>query len=239
MSVPTMITKTKKSITPSEMKVTCLSLVSPSRPSPSVCANALAAATAKKRQNAARYAAAERKRRLTAGRIPGWRRGNLTGSDGHLHRGRRDPQGEPQQVRVRPRDACDQARPLSVRVGRLSDGLRLHSGHAVARRRPARRDRVRVGADLPRLRDRGEADRAVPDGGRPGRRRQGARRALLGSELEPPREARGSREAVARRDRALLLGLQGPRAEEGQGRRLVLARGGDRGDQEVARALLG
>src|SRR4051812_49453600 len=113
MSVPTMITKTKKSITPSEMKVTCLSLVSPSRPSPSVCANALAAATAKKRQNAARYAAAERIRRLTAGGKPGWRGGKPTGRDGHPPPRRRDPPGGGQQIRVPPPEASAQAPPPS------------------------------------------------------------------------------------------------------------------------------
>src|SRR3954447_4581117 len=157
--------------------------------------------------------------------------------DGDFHRGHRDSQRESQQVRVRPRDARDQARPLPVRLGRLSDGLRIHSGHALARRRSARRDGLRLRADVPRLRDRGQADRAVPDGGRPGRRRQGAGGPVLGSDLEPAVDARGHQPAVAGRDRPLLLRLQGPRAEEGHGSRLVLARRCDRGDQGVARAL--
>ena len=84
----------------------------------------------------------------------------------------------------------DQARPFPVLVGRLSDRLRLHPGHALARRRPARRDGAGVRADLPGLHDRGEADRPVPDGGRPGHRRQGARRAAHRPGLEHAGDAR-------------------------------------------------
>ena len=48
--------------------------------------------------------------------------------------------------------------------------------------------------------------------------------------LEQPRR---HRQAAPRRDRALLLRLQGPRAEEGHGRRVVLPRGRDRGDRQA------
>src|SRR5437763_8353995 len=89
----------------------------------------------------------------------------------------RDPEGKPQQVRVRPRHGRDQARPLPLLLDGLSDRLRLHPGDARAGRRPARRDGAGVGADVPQLRDRREGDRAVPHGGRQGDRRQGAVRA--------------------------------------------------------------
>ena len=96
-------------------------------------------------------------------------------------------------------------------------------------RRSARRDGLRLRADVPGLRDRGEADRAVPDGGRQGDRRQGARRAAArtraGTQLETLDDIA---RAAAGRDRALLLRLQGPRAEEGEGGRLVPTRGRDR-----------
>ena len=84
---------------------------------------------------------------------------------------RRDPQGRPQQVRVRPQARRDQARPVHLGVGRVPDGIRLRARDDRARRRPARRAGVRVGADVPRLRGRDQGDRAVQDG-----RREGARR---------------------------------------------------------------
>src|SRR5262249_34607853 len=108
-----------------------------------------------------------------------------------------------------------------------------------ARRRSARRDGLRVRADLPRLPDRREADRAVPHGGRQGDRRQGARGARERSDVEPARTARRPLEAAPGRDRPLLLRLQGPRAEVRQGARLVLARGRAQGDRGLAPALRG
>src|SRR5207248_10065708 len=55
--------------------------------------------------------------------------------------------------------------------------------------------------------------------------------------LEHARGARRPLEATARRDRALLLRLQGPRAEEGEGGRLVRARGCAEGDRRGTQAL--
>ena len=60
---------------------------------------------------------------------------------------------------------------------------------------------------------------------------------LDGPGLEHARDARRPARAAARRDRALLLGLQGPRAEAREGGRLVPARGGAGGDRRVARAI--
>src|SRR4051794_13071855 len=174
------ITKTVKKITtPSEKKVTILSSVSPYRPSPLSPAKAVAAgiSQAARTRTGASF-------RMQGERYPVAWRGRLL----QLHR--RDPEGKPQQVRVRPRDGLDQARPFPVLVGRLSNGLRLRPGHALARRRSAGRHGARVRADLPRLHDRGEADRTVPHGGRPGDRRQGARGAAHGPGLE---HARGPR----------------------------------------------
>ncbi len=89
----------------------------------------------------------------------------------------RDPEGEPEQVRVGPRARAPGPGPVPVLVGRLSDRLRVHPRHAQPGRRPAGRHVLRVGGHVPGLHDRREADRAVPDGGRPGHRRQGAVRA--------------------------------------------------------------
>ena len=58
--------------------------------------------------------------------------------------------------------------------------------------------------------------------------RQDPLRAVLGPQLEPRGEARGSADDAARRDLALLLDLQDARVEGRQGRRLVPARGGAR-----------
>src|SRR5205085_5420881 len=151
-----------------------------------------------------------------------------------LHR--RDPQGEPQQVRVGPRAGPPRARSLPLLVGRLSDRLRLHPRDAGARRRPAGRHGLRLRADLPRLHDRREADRPLPHGGRKGSRRQSAVRAPARPGLEYDGEARGPARAAPRRDRPLLLDLQGPGAQEGQGGRLAFARGRDQGDRGVAGA---
>ncbi len=104
---------------------------------------------------------------------------------------RRDPEGQPEQVRMGRGAAGDQARPLPVRLGRLSDGLRVHPGDARRGRRPARRDGRGHGAHVPGLRHPGEDHRAVPDARRQGRRRQGRVRPRARPELEARRAPRG------------------------------------------------
>ena len=117
------------------------------------------------------------------------------------------PQGQPQQVRGRPRDRPDAAGPHAVHLDAVPGRLRLHRGHPRRRRRsarragaPARRPAVpgRAGA-LPR-------DRHVPDDRREGRRRQGALRArqrpAAGAPARhPPRAASstGSRSSTSSR----------------------------------------
>jgi len=76
----------------------------------------------------------------------------------------RGPEGEPEQVRIPPRDRRDQARPPPVVLGGVPNRLRVHPGHSVARRPRARRDGLRVGADVSRLRRVRTADRPVRDG---------------------------------------------------------------------------
>src|SRR5919106_5830736 len=107
--------RVKKTTTPSEKKVTIRSSVSPTSPSPLSLASS--AISPSRRIRAERYPVARRGRRIL-----------------RVHR--RDPEGEPEQVRVRPRAGRDQARPLPLLVGRLPDRRRLRSRHAVARRRP-------------------------------------------------------------------------------------------------------
>ena len=68
--------------------------------------------------------------------------------------------------------AGDQAQPLPVLLGRLSDRLRLHHRHARPARRRARRAGVRLRADLPRLPDRGARRRRPAHGRRGGPQRQ-------------------------------------------------------------------
>ena len=139
---------------------------------------------------------------------------------------RRDPQGHPQQVRVGRGAAGDQARPLPLLIGRLSDRLRLHPRHARRGRRPARRDGLRQRADVPRLRDPGEG-RSRCSGCATTRASTTRSSAcpLHGPQLEPHRDARRPAAAAARRDLALLLDLQAARGQPRHGRRLVLARG--------------
>src|SRR4051794_15529565 len=135
----TTTTTTKKSITPSEKNVITLSFSSPAQPSPACDAMAGAASAS----SMARVRAAVLKARIEAdltvrGRRPGApapgpgkaRRARQVDNARHDRRTadlpRRDSQGEPQQVRVRPRHGRDQARPLSVLVDGVSDRLRLH-----------------------------------------------------------------------------------------------------------------
>ena len=128
-------------------------------------------------------------------------------------------------------------RPLPVLLGRLSARLRDDPRHAGRGRRPARRDGGGVRADVPRLRDPGQADRAVQDARRQGDRRQGHLRPAPGPQLEQDRAPRGPAPAAARRDLPLLRGLQDAGGQDRRGRRLVPARGRDRGDRAVAPAL--
>src|SRR5215216_104632 len=181
----------KNTTTPSEKKVMIRSSVSPTMPSP--LSPAKSTISFRSRIQGERYP--------LAGRAPIVR----------LHR--RDPEGKQEQIRVRPRSGRHQARPLSLLLGRLSDGLWVHPGDAVARRRSARRDGLRLRADLPRLHDRREAAGALPDGGRSGHRRQVPRRTVDRPRLEHAREPRRGAEPAPERDRPLLHRLQAARAQ--------------------------
>ena len=144
----------------------------------------------------------------------------------------RDPEGQPQQVRVRRGHRPGGPRPLPLLVDGLPDRLRLPDGPPRPRRRPARRDGLRLGADLPRLRDPGEADRAVQDAAtrRARTTRSSASRPTTRAGTTP-RSLEDIPEQLQQRDHALLLGLQAARGQGGRGRRLALARGGARGDR--------
>ena len=142
---------------------------------------------------------------------------------------RRDPERRAQQVRVRPRARRDQARPVHLRVGRVPDRLRLRPRDAGARRRSARRARVRVGADVPRLLRR--RPRRSGCSGWPTRRDPTTTSCACRStiRLEQPRGGRRPARAAAQGDRALLRHLQGPRPRsplrgQGLGRPRVGAR---------------
>ena len=129
-------------------------------------------------------------------------------------RGDRDPHGQPQQVRVRPRAARDPAGPPPLHRHHLSGGLRLRPRHPGRRRRPARRAGAGDRPDLPRLRRAGADPRHVLHARREGHRRQ----ADLCARARPavgrrPRHRRRP-PAPAQRDRPLLQHLQGPRAGE-------------------------
>ena len=63
---------------------------------------------------------------------------------------RRDPEGEPQQVRVRPGAGGAGSRPVPLLLDGLSHRLRLPGRPSGPRRRPARRHGLRLGADLSR-----------------------------------------------------------------------------------------
>ena len=102
----------------------------------------------------------------------------------------RDPAGLAQQVRVGPGAAGDQAQPLPVLLGPLSDRLRLHHRHDRPARRRARHARVRGGRDLPRLPDRGAPRRRAADDRRGGAERQARLRPRRRSRLGGGRGAR-------------------------------------------------
>jgi Inorganic pyrophosphatase len=85
---------------------------------------------------------------------------------------RRDPEGEPQQVRVRPQARRDQIRSLADERRHVSHRLRLPARHARRGRRSARRARLPDRANISRLPDPGRGDRHVRDGRREGPRRQ-------------------------------------------------------------------
>ena len=129
-------------------------------------------------------------------------RRHRVGGDGALDergaaRARGDPQGEPQQVRVlrgaRPADP----RPLPLVIDGLPDRLRVPDRAPRPRRRPARRAHLRLGADLPGLRDPGQADRAVQDARREGGGRQDRLRPRPRPGLEPRRDPRGHPRSAA------------------------------------------
>ena len=97
-----------------------------------------------------------RSRRTQAGR------GKLPDKEnqhGRVRRHHRDPEGEPQQVRGRPRDRSRVPRPRALHDVRLPDRLRLLRGHARRRRRPAGRARAARLPAVPRRRREGAPGR--------------------------------------------------------------------------------
>ena len=83
--------------------------------------------------------------RLGARCCPGrWnrRRVDRGGSRDGFRRARGDPQGEPQQVRGRPRVGADPAGPDAVHLDAVPRRLRVHREHPRSRRRPAGRPRA-------------------------------------------------------------------------------------------------
>src|SRR5688500_14347247 len=96
----------------------------------------------------------------------------------------RDPQGIAQQVHLGRGAGRHQARPLPLLLGGLSHRLWLHSADLLAEGNAAGRDGLRLGADLPGLRDPRPRDRRVPHQGRGRAGRQAALRAVRGPELE-------------------------------------------------------
>ncbi|CAA9570090.1 MAG: Inorganic pyrophosphatase, partial [uncultured Thermomicrobiales bacterium] len=139
----------------------------------------------------------------------------------------RDPARQPQQVRVRPGPGRDGPRPHPLLGGPLPDRLRLRPRDARGGRRPARRAHPGRGAGVPRL----PGARAPP--GRPDdpqeQRRPGAqapRRAGGGAALRRVPRPRRHPAAPARRDRALLRGLQAAGGEHDRRARLGGGAGG-------------
>ena len=134
-------------------------------------------------------------------------------SRGAEHRGvrcpDRDPAGQPEQVRGRPRQRPDPPGPDAVHRDPVPGRLRLRAGHAGRRRRSARRAGAGAGTHVSRLPDPQPPDRHVPDDRRERRRRQdpvrARRRPAPGTPARPPPPTR-IRPAG---DRALLLDLQG------------------------------
>ena len=117
------------------------------------------------------------------------------------------------------------------------DRLRLRHRHAGRGRRPARRDGLRLRADVLGLPDPGHGDRGLPHDRRQGPGRQDPLRAARGPELERAARARRPARPAAHRDRALLLDLQAARGQGGRRRRLVRARGrAARSSRRAARA---
>ena len=79
-------------------------------------------------------------------------------------RRRRDPRGQPQQVRDTTTTPRHPPRPAAVLGHRVPGRLRLHPRHARRGRRPARRARAARRPDVPRLLDQRPAGRRVLDG---------------------------------------------------------------------------
>ncbi len=92
-----------------------------------------------------------------------------------VRRRRRDPQGQPQQVRGRPRDRSCVPRPRAVHVLRLPDRLRVLREHAGRRRRPRGRAPAARVPGVPGRRREGPPRRCLQDERRGRQRREGPR----------------------------------------------------------------
>ncbi|CAA9584574.1 MAG: Inorganic pyrophosphatase, partial [uncultured Thermomicrobiales bacterium] len=150
--------------------------------------------------------------------------GDAAGRRGHG--ADRDPAGEPQQVRARPRDRAAQARPGALLLGPLSGRLRLHPGDAGRRRRPARHPGPRPGTDLPRLPGAGPTGRRPRHGRREGVRLQDRRGPRRRPALRPRLRDDRPRRALGEGNRDLLRDLQVAGAGSDRGTRLAHRRRG-------------
>src|SRR5580765_864175 len=128
-------------------------------------------------------ARAARTRRTNSPFATRLRAGQRTASLGHhdcregtpsngVRRHDRDPPGQPQQVRGRPRERADPPGPAALHLDPLPGRLRLRRGQPRRGRRPAGRARPARRADLARVPRPGPADRHVPHARRGGWRRQ-------------------------------------------------------------------